>query len=689
MEAQNTQKKAQHSIRIFAWLVPLAVAIVIGNLLFRLGMRFIPGLNPVYAWISLGVQLLLYAVSAITVFRRWHKYNNVRLKDMRDRLLQKKKRVDRGEKGLNSTLALSVIGCFVWIFLCIAAAVATLFFSGADETNLIVCIPCTLISVFTLWGISATLISFAQPNKTDVVTDILPRERFPLMYQTLDEVFSDEKQMPLLSLFLIDNVAVRRSRGRVVVGVGAMAGAFMNREELKQVLLHEKAHIIYDRKLTVRISNGILKRFHEPSKKSVVLKPTDVLFLAPLSVLSQLLIEFQQISSEKQELLADRFAMQNGKTSESAAALVKMQMLGLYLKREATHRVLFYETEEIQKDFITREFETFRNLCPKRQQYWSELLMKQLPALINSHPTLPQRLHQLNDPKYEITFGDPDPKYCEEQKEFLRFNDELLVEQNEESFGERRLREYLQPMEQLERYLAEADSGITHSPLQLRPVIEACLKLEREDLAILVCEQAIDASESESEAAYANYIKGRLLLNRYDPDGIAFIKRAAEANPNFVEPANNEIGDFCLMMGMQKELEDYRQYIIELAQKKIDDRVNDADSLSTKDKLSGEPVLPEDELQRELAFIKETCGEHLYSLHRITKQLSASLSSTVYIVRFVEGTDDETRDRCMERIFEYLDGLDAQYSLFDYEYAAAQKIRLDRIKGALIYQKES
>ena len=130
MEAQNTQKKAQHSIRIFAWLVPLEVAIVIGNLLFRLGMRFIPGLNPVYAWISLGVQLLLYAVSTITVFRRWHKYNNVRLKDMRDRLLQKKKRVDRGEKGLRTTLALSVIGCFVWIFLCIAAAVATLFFSG-------------------------------------------------------------------------------------------------------------------------------------------------------------------------------------------------------------------------------------------------------------------------------------------------------------------------------------------------------------------------------------------------------------------------------------------------------------------------------------------------------------------------------------------------------------------------------
>ena len=90
-----------------------------------------------------------------------------------------------------------------------------------------------------------------------------------------------------------------------------------------------------------------------------------------------------------------------------------------------------------------------------------------------------------------------------------------------------------------------------------------------------------------------------------------------------------------------------------------------------------------------LGFVAAFCGDTLLALYRVTKRLSATLSATVYLVRFEKDTDDEARDCCMNRIFEYLDGRDAQYALFDYEYAEGRKVRLDRIKGALIYQKQS
>ena len=50
-------------------------------------------------------------------------------------------------------------------------------------------------------------------------------------------------------------------------------------------------------------------------------------------------------------------------------------------------------------------------------------------------------------------------------------------------------------------------------------------------------------------------------------------------------------------------------------------------------------------------------------------------------------TDDDERDRCMERIFEFLDGLDEQYALFGYDYAEEQKVPLNRIQGALIWKR--
>ena len=671
--------------RILGWLWPLAFAIVAGYFMFRLGMRCIPGLSAVYAWTALGCLVLVYIVSAVAVFRAKRKTESIRLKEYRERMLEQKARTDRGENGLYARLVGSVAFLYIRIAACVILSLLTIFFAGANEQDWVVCAPCTVIPVFTLWGILSTLLSFTLKEPDEPIRDILPRERFPKMYETLDEVFPDEKQPPLMNLYALDNIGVGRTHGRIVVGVGALIGAFLCREEFKQVLLHEKAHILYDDKPTVRVLNKIFRQFREPSFKCILLKPVDVLFLAPLAYAAQCLSEYRYISSERQEKQADLYSVQNGKNAESAAALVKTNLVAHYLRYEY-EAVPYYEPEEIPKTYVKNMFRSFRTVCVERLDFWIDLFRKELPGQIDTHPTLTQRLHALNDPSYTIVFDDPDPDYAKEQEEILRFNDEAEMNENEESYAETRRERYLEPKERVEKYLSGIENGQTYTALELRPIIDDCLTLKNESLAKEICDRAIAASENDHEAAYAYYIKGLYLLHRYDPEGVAYVRKAAETNQNYLESASEEIGQFYRMMGMEEELRDYRRYILELAQKKIDDRVDDADSLNPSDRLTAVPTLPESELLEEQAFILDACGENIQALYRVSKKLSASLSSTVYIVRFRTETDPKTCNACMERIFQYLDGLDGQYSLFDYEYAEEQKVRLDRIKGALIWQ---
>ena len=687
METKSQQERLCKGNRILAALVPFAVAVIIGRFVFYFGERWFAGHSSLYAWIALGCQLLLYAVSTAAFLAYKHRAKNVRLAELRDRLLKKKAQADQGDARASAALMLCTVGFFLWMTVCFALPIVTLLFAGANEQNLWVCIPGTIVSVFTLSGVLAALFSFGLKPPSETIPDILPRERFPLLYQTLDEVFADEPQKPVLCLYQLDNVAVTRQDGKVVVGLGSYTGAFLNREELRQILLHEKAHIVQGEKTYVRLANGIIKRFREPSQKCIVWKPVDIVLYTLLAPMSNRLSDYLFTSAERQERAADAYAIRNGKASESAAALVKIRILSLFLSREAKANPLFYETEEVQTDFYQRGFADFRKACPKRLAFWQSLLTRELPQLIGSHPTLPQRLQALGNPAYSIAFDDPDPAYCAEQGELLRLEDENTEQCNAEGYAERRKYQYLEPKALIEQTQAEEQNGVIHTALQLRPVIEACMILLNEELALHYCEKALSASENESEAAYANYVKGRILLDRYDPNGIELIRRAAAANDNYLENAGEQITSFCRLMGLEEALRENRKYLLELAQKKVDDRVSDADDLNPNDTLSGVPVLSEQALREELTFIQTVCGEHLQELYRVTKRLSASLSATVYIVRFEKDTKEDVRDRCMQRIFEYLDGRDAQYSLFDYEYAEQRKVRLNKIKGALIYRK--
>ena len=682
----NNTKKTEHvMMRALNWLIPLAIAVVAGWIAYMFGARFAFQNSWIFALCGLGCQVLLYVLALALRARINKQVQNVKIRQQRDLLVRQKQQVEQDERYASNELRKRVVCVIAWQGLLLILPVATCFFAGGADDTLWICAPCSLVSVYVLWSvISYMLIS---KNQRPPLPGVLAKDRFASHYCVLHEVFADEKIAPVFCLNPNTSVSVARINERVEVSIDPYVGAWLNESELKQVLLHERAHVLLDDRGPFHFTERVLERYDLPSAKCAALIPANALFEMPIMYLYKCYATMRVVASEAKEKRADRYAKEHGEAGNLAAALVKLHILDIYLKRELINDPLFFETETIQSDFYERSFDRFEQLYPKRAAFWNELIRKELPKLVSSHPSLPQRLQELNNPEYEINFSDPDPAFQAEKRELLQFYNELVVERIGEQYADLRKENYIKPKQVVADYIGDRTGGKRFTALELRPVIEAANKLEDTDFVIELCDAAIAASNSESEAAYALCMKGVKLMNRYDPEGATLMHRAAVANPNYLETANEEIGSFYLMMGMRKEMEEYRNYIVDLAQKKLDERVDEANVLRPNDRLSGVPILSEDALENQLQFIKDVCANALHSVYRVTKRLSDSLSCTVYIIRFERQTDNDERDRCMERVFEFLDGLDEQYALFDYDYAEEQKVPLNRIQGALIWKR--
>ena len=140
------------------------------------------------------------------------------------------------------------------------------------------------------------------------------------------------------------------------------------------------------------------------------------------------------------------------------------------------------------------------------------------------------------------------------------------------------------------------------------------------------------------------------------------------------------------MTGKEKELQDYRERAVILAQKNKDEN-SGADFLSRRDKLTRDDM-PEEMKQGIVDFILSVGDNIVENIYLVRKTVSESFFTSVFIVHFYGGTDKQ-RGEIMHKIFRYLDSypVDWQFSLFDYfDYP---EIKVDKIDGALIYSKKN
>ena len=200
-----------------------------------------------------------------------------------------------------------------------------------------------------------------------------------------------------------------------------------------------------------------------------------------------------------------------------------------------------------------------------------------------------------------------------------------------------------------------------------------------------VCDRAIDKFDSESARAFAYFTKGRLMLLKYDPAGIEYMYKAMDASSNFIEDAIDMIGDFSCLLGLEEELEKYRENAPHLMQNRSD-VFDKMDRLGATDKLVPETL--EGDMLQELVDFMVGCSEGVIEkIYLVRKIIDKDHFTSAFVIYIEPGTDAETEARVMHIIFERLDtGYEWQFSLFTYDRNTEKAVR--KVKNSCVWSRD-
>lgn len=459
--------------------------------------------------------------------------------------------------------------------------------------------------------------------------------------------------------------------------IGAELLYILNQEELEQILLHEFAHMTdpyiqkqaaFPRYEASLESNSF---FGVPIGSWLMAWPRAVYYFEKQFYLASV--------SPLAEKYADRTVKEHGDLPAFASALAKVAMSELFLTE--FNRLMpepYYRPETPRSDTCTAVCRALASAIESRGAAWMDMLRRELPPLVASHPIFRQRLEAIGiaELPIQITLPSESSPYRDDCLRAIAHIDEQILGmysgENESRYREERKENYLNPLAVIEAW---ENSAKNDSSETLYPVIDAYLTLNRFDEAEALCDAVIQNTENLHAAPYAMYVKGRCLLDRYNPEGIELIYRAIELNHSFMDQGLDAVGSFCTRAGLQRELEEYRKKAVELQQKNMD-IYSKAAEISIHDRLSYEQF-PDDRLPEMLAFITKIGKGRIRCVFLIRKTITPDYFTSVFLIGFVSETEESEKEKIMEKIAYYLDThLDGwQYSLFELEKSMEKKLQ--------------
>ena len=255
-----------------------------------------------------------------------------------------------------------------------------------------------------------------------------------------------------------------------------------------------------------------------------------------------------------------------------------------------------------------------------------------------------------------------------------------MIFDKQKTYHKDRLECYLQPLQRINDW-KNIDAPIIAE--QYADIISDLKSIGLHKEAELLCDRVIDSLDDLS-ASHAYFIKGCTMIHRFDSSGIEYIYHAIENNKNYLNVGLNEIGTFCCMVGLQSELQVYRNRAVELAQEDKDE-YSKIGYLSKNDNLTADDM-PIDMLQEILSFMRSVDNDFIQNIYLVRKTINDHFFTSAFVIQFCGGSPEQ-RHQIMHKIFCYLDTYpkDWQFSLFDYnEYS---DIKFYKIKGCLVYSK--
>lgn len=462
--------------------------------------------------------------------------------------------------------------------------------------------------------------------------------------------------------------------------LGAILLDLFSEEELRQTLLHEFGHLSDTHYTRYRMEAEKLLTFMSCGDDSQPSVMTSVFMRLPYTLLaleSELVDIVSSVSDEKR---ADSIVLEHGDPAAFVSGLAKLNTYSYF--NDYCTLPPFYEPEAPRRDINRFLAESYKKEFEANKEQWLYMLEHELPARLDSHPSFPQRREAVGNCDICIEFSDPDTPYRGECRKVMELVDSATFNSLQEDYEQKRKDLYLRQLAVIEEY---ENSEREYNSAELSPVLNAYRDTVQLDKAEALCDSIIATEENPYATAHALFLKANILLGRYDQSGIELMYRAVELNKNYELNGMDAVGKFCLHMGLEDELQRYRDYVDRYAESGLDEHLAMGE-LTEKDTLVPEKF-PDGRLPDMLDFMVKAGGGIIEEIYLVRKIVSEDFFTSVFILKFAEDAEDEVCGDTWEKIFNYLDTYPDgwQYTLLLHDKDIAKAIK--NVPGAQVYKK--
>lgn len=476
------------------------------------------------------------------------------------------------------------------------------------------------------------------------------------------------------------NAGIGKIQKTYTLELGAILLDSLSEEEMYQVLLHEFAHMASD-SCSTEAEARLFRFISDDTDESPFSMYVNLLFLLPENIFGFEYYTYLAAASIAFEEIADKSVIDHGDTKLMANALAKLYYYDLF---DADNLISehYYAPEEMRRDVISFLCRTFRQAVPEHEMQWRNIIENEIEPRNASHPILRNRLASIGESNFVVMFPDSTGEYRAECARALDEVNALIYENSKDDYTRLREENYLRPLKIVEDWKAQGE------PLkdeENRTVLDALSSLCRFEELEALCDRIISDSENMNATALARFYKARLLMDRYDRDGINLMYEAIEINTNFIEPGLDIIGAFCCRIGLSEELEDYRRKAVELVQLQRD-KYSQGDSLEPSDRLA-EETLPAELKSEIIDFILSIGEDKICRIYTLRKLVDESLYYCPFVIEFDSEVGDEPKGRIMQKIFNYLDTRPEKFRYSLFFYAGGPAAAVDKVKNSCIYNK--
>lgn len=543
----------------------------------------------------------------------------------------------KAEKRVNRIITLA----YVWLAF-ITAVILTLCFafgrSSVDaEDAFSGGITLTLISCFIVWGLVAVVIT--PPSDEPVLKFEIYESDYPVIFGIIRRAAAAVGCDKKIRVTASDaGISVTEYRGCAVINIESVEAAILTDGELYNVMLHEFAHVLNSHSKKRKRLNDFTDNWNDVNSNpiSFVAKP---LLLSGFGLAAGLAASMlDMLSSRSHEETADRAVRDYGDPQTYANALAKSF---LYSRYGSTPRpeldYYYYEPETPAGNYRCREAELFYVYCEKYGSIWKEIMSRELPHRVQSHPLARDRIAATGCEKYDALVRTDNADYLAETRKINEWLDKNTAEEIAANYENIHRTAYLERKELIDAYKRSRESG---EPLSDEELSRAAFALRGvdDDLAIEACDEILARYPNDP---YANSVKGGVLAARLDPACLDCLN-SSMTDPKFTETALDYLWQFASDTGNQQLVDEYRENSAARWQKVID--YDYATSLNRKTKFlpSG---LPDEEINEINARVSEICGDRLERAYLCKFGYGENKFKYALIIKLKKGGNGETEDK--------------------------------------------